>query len=178
MPTEIWLPVPGYEGIYEVSSLGRVASCFRQTPCSRHGKRTYPRRILKLRPTSGGYVRAGLACGGQTRTHLVHRLVATAFHGPQPDGMEVCHNNGKRDDNRASNLRWDTRSGNHADMARHGTAPRGERQHASKLTEDQVRRIRREYAAGTPRSRLAQEHGVKWGTIQAITARRNWRHVE
>jgi hypothetical protein len=178
MRTEEWRSVPGYEGVYEVSNLGRVASCFRQTPCSRHGTRTYPRRVLKLRPTSGGYVRAGLAYGGTTRTLLVHRLVAMAFLGPPPEGMEVCHNNGQRADNRATNLRWDTRVNNHADMAAHGTAMRGERQHQAKLTEDKVRHIRRSYAEGVSRAALAKQHGVAWSTIQAVTARRNWRHVE
>lgn len=175
---EVWRSVLGYEGAYEVSSLGRVASCFRQVPCSRHGLRTYPRKIRKIKPTSGGYVRVNLSYGGTTRTHLVHRLVAEAFHGPAPDGMDACHNNGRRDDNRPENLRWDTRAGNHADKLRHGTACRGERQHRSKLTADQVRSIRREYAAGTTQADLAKTHNVTPNTIQAVTARRNWRHIE
>ena len=56
---------------------------------------------------------------GRPRQVYVHRLVALAFHGEAEDGLEVCHGNGVRTDNRASNLRWDTHAENMRDKKRH-----------------------------------------------------------
>lgn len=50
----------------------------------------------------------------------VHHLVASAFHGDRPNGLVICHRNGDPQDNRASNLRYDTQSSNLKDMYRHG----------------------------------------------------------
>ena len=51
----------------------------------------------------------------------MHRLVLGAFAGPPPEGMEGCHEDNDKTNNRLDNLRWDTRPGNHSDKARHGT---------------------------------------------------------
>jgi hypothetical protein len=64
-----------------------------------------------LRPgtyKSNGYKYVTLYYKGRGKTRRVHTLVAEAFIGPRPDGMEVCHGNGTPTDNRAENLRWDT----------------------------------------------------------------------
>lgn len=55
------------------------------------------------------------------KTVAVHVLVAAAFHGPRPEGLEVCHNDGNPQNNVASNLRYDTMSGNMLDRVKHGT---------------------------------------------------------
>lgn len=92
-PVEAWLPVVGYEGIYEVSDLGRVRS---------------QRRVLKGHDVYG-YTHVSL---GQ-RQVSVHRLVAAAFFGPPPfDGAEVDHKNGRRADNRPGNLEYVSRAEN------------------------------------------------------------------
>ncbi len=57
--------------------------------------------------------------GGRKRRRRVHRLVLHHFCGACPDGMEACHNNGNCLDNRAENLRWDTRKANARDRVRH-----------------------------------------------------------
>ena len=57
---------------------------------------------------------------GKNNKHYVHHLVAAAFLGPRPDGLEICHSNGDATDNRAANLRWDTRSSNLHDAVAHG----------------------------------------------------------
>src|SRR3546814_4878852 len=79
------------------------------------------------------------------RCAYVHDLVTEAFIGPKPRGLEVCHNNGTRNDNRLVNLRYDTRSANAMDRHLHGTLPniRGEECLSAKLTEEDVRWIRR-----------------------------------
>ena len=101
---EIWLPAVGWEGSYQVSSMGRVRSLI-------SGK------ILRPGRASSHYLTVSLR--GKTRT--VHRLVIESFTGPCPEGMECCHVNGDRLDNRACNLRWDTRTENNRDLLRHGT---------------------------------------------------------
>ena len=104
---EQWKPIPGYEGLYEASDLGRVRS---------------PRKILKQRlHITRRYPVVELSKDGKSRETLVHRVVLMAFRGmPQP-GQEACHNNGDRRDNRLTNLRWGTHSENSIDQVLHGT---------------------------------------------------------
>lgn len=119
--TERWLPVAGYEGRYEVSSLGRVRSTPRITT-ARDG-RVYRHRGRILSPaanTESGRLYVNLSRQGSCRTFAVHRLVIETFAGPCPDGMECCHDNGDCTDNRLVNLRWDTHSANIHDKVRHG----------------------------------------------------------
>ena len=117
---EEWRDIAGYEGYYQVSSLGRVRSLRRKV---RHGfdgrLREVPSRILKV-CESGKYPRVGLALDGRGRTHAVHRLVAETFLGPAPKGAEVLHANDVGTDNRVENLRWGTRSENLRDAVSNG----------------------------------------------------------
>lgn len=115
--TETWLPVPGYEGIYEVSDLGRVRSLDRIDRC---GRQLYG-RVLKLRNDKDGYQQ--FHAGGSPRRILrVHRLVLLAFTGaPAGVSTECLHIDGNPANNRLANLRWGTVSENIADQIRHGT---------------------------------------------------------
>lgn len=100
------MPVPGYEMVYEVSNLGCVRSRARtQVP------------VIKAQWKHDGYWR----CKIGSKAVLVHRLVLIAFVGAPEQGMEACHNNGVRTDNKLENLRWDTRSANQMDRRKHGT---------------------------------------------------------
>lgn len=125
---ERWLPVPGYEGVYEVSSLGRVRSLPREVDDGRTRRRRLKGKILTLSTQTSGYLQVRLQAAGQHSAPLVHRLVLEAFVGPAPSGAEACHQNGNPHDNRVENLRWDTRRENVADAIRHGTH-RGSRTH-------------------------------------------------
>ena len=120
MTVEMWRAVVGYEGRYEVSSSGRVRSVPR-TGIRKDGSRLSVRgQILKpwIHPKTE-YLIVGRG-KGEPREY-VHRLVALAFLGPEPEGMEVCHEDGKRWNNTLANLRWDTRSSNQMDRVAHGT---------------------------------------------------------
>ena len=130
-PQEEWRPVVGYEGIYEVSDMGRVRSLPREVNRGRAGYITMPGRVLK--PHVERYARLRLvSTDGRGSTRYVHRLVAEAFHGPCPGGMEVCHENGQHLDNRAENLRYDTRAGNQRDLVKHGRHLYARRTHCGK----------------------------------------------
>ena len=117
---EEWRPVPGYEGIYEVSDRGRVRSLDRIVETTRFPMRVKG-KILNPGQLVYGHMHVNLCCSGKTIPAYVHRLVMAAFVGPCPDGMEVCHNNGDPTDNRLTNLRYDTHRSNIMDKANHGT---------------------------------------------------------
>lgn len=116
-----WRPVPGWVGFYEVSDDGQVRSLPRVI-VGRTGKPLPVRgRTLRPTPNEDGYLKVALSRDNTRTTRGVHQIVLEAFVGPAPDGAEACHNNGNPADNRATNLRWDTRSGNRRDRLRHGT---------------------------------------------------------
>lgn len=134
-------------------------------------------RVLK-QWTSRGYKFVCMAKHGTYHSKPVYRLVLEAFMGPPKPGQEACHNNGVRGDSRLENLRWDTRSGNHADKKRHGTWQGGERHGGAKLLEESVVKIKTELAYGNKTlDQIAEEYGVKKPTIARIRARRTWWHV-
>ena len=117
---EQWLPIPGYEGFYEVSNRGSVQSVDRVIV--RDNGRIYRSqgRLVKQKTTTGGYQTVCLSKHGNKRTERVHRLVLLAFVGPCPDGMQACHRNDIPTDNRLVNLRWDSDSANKHDQVRNG----------------------------------------------------------
>lgn len=111
----------------------------------------------------------------------VSRLVLLAFVGPCPHGMEACHNNGIRTDDRLVNLRWDTRRNNHVDKKAHGTFQAGELHGMHKLTGDQVAEIRRAKASGKwhwGSEALARKYGVHRVTVSAIANSRWWKESQ
>ena len=111
---EIWLPVVGYEGFYEVSNQMRVRSVERIVTCVYGSKRRSPSKILKPSKTTDGYQAVDLSMNGVRKHKNVHRLVAEAFI-PNPDNLpEVDHIipliNGGTDT--IDNLRWVSKKGN------------------------------------------------------------------
>lgn len=163
---EQWREVAGFPD-YEVNTAGLVRSW---RPVGRY---LWPRKApILLRPgrAPGQYPIVVLTRDGKTKkTRAIHRLVLEAFAGPCPRGMEACHNNGDREDNRLSNLRWDTRKNNHADKHRHGTISRGSQ--VSHLVESEVLRIRsdpRTYRA------IADDFGIGLATVHNIKKRKSW----
>ena len=109
---EIWRPVKGYEGLYEVSNLGRVKSVER-TVFYKDG-RTYMHKgqIMTGSDNGKGYRVVSLRTGNKRTDKLIHRLVAEAFI-PNPDNKkEIDHINTDKTDNRVENLKWCTRKEN------------------------------------------------------------------
>lgn len=127
---EHWLPVVGYEGLYEVSDQGRVKSLARSF-VRRDGKpQTIRERFLsQTKFDTHGYRTSRLCNLGTFKDVWVHRLVLEAFVGPCPQGMVACHWNDVKADNRLENLRWDTQSANQYDKVRNGTHPAASKTH-------------------------------------------------
>jgi len=113
--------------------------------------------------------------GVRERKHrFTHALVLEAFVGPRPKGFDGCHGNGVRTDNRLANLRWGTRKENQEDMVRHGKSARGTKQHMNKLSEKEVRVIRRLVKQGVSQRTAAKRYGVHFGTVSDIITGKNW----
>jgi hypothetical protein len=109
---EVWKPVAGYVG-YEVSSLGNVRS--------RKGRWSGGKpKMMKPTPIPAGYLTVALYSDGGRKTHLVHRMVADAFHERGGHDL-VRHLDGDKFNNRAENLAWGTPSENAVDSVIHGT---------------------------------------------------------
>jgi HNH endonuclease/NUMOD4 motif len=102
-PVEEWRSIPGYEGRYEVSTLGRVASL--------NYSRQKKRQILKPRPERG-YQKVTLFKQHHLKQWKIHQLVMLAFVGERPTNLVTDHINRVKTDNRLVNLRYVSRSEN------------------------------------------------------------------
>lgn len=118
---ETWRPIPGWEGFYEVSDIGRVRSVARIVPYSSRGTRKVTPCLLRpFKAHAGRYYQVSLNRAGGKQTRYVHQLVLEAFVGPS-EGLDGCHSDGDSTNNRLSNLRWDTRSSNILDAVQQRT---------------------------------------------------------
>ena len=172
---EVWKPILGWIK-YEVSNLGRV------------------RRLAGF--TSNGHRWRGkvlaegicvvLNDGSRQKSEKISRLVLLAFVGPAPKGMEGCHADDNKLNNKLSNLRWDTHKANAQDALRNGLMAVTAN---AKLTNAQVRQIRREYRPGAFGTRfgegpcpgslrwLANKYGVSGTAIRGVIIGRSWKGV-
>lgn len=117
MKNEIWKDIEGYEGIYQVSNLGRIRSLDRYIT-KPHPRNGVPTRYLKkgqiVKTFAGrnGYIGVVLKFERNQKNFMVHRLVAKAFVPGYFDGADVNHKDCNRQNNRADNLEWMTRRDN------------------------------------------------------------------
>ena len=127
-PDEIWKPVKGYEGSYEVSSLGAVRS--RDREVTQKGSTWFYRgQVLSQDVSKAGYPRVVLSQGNRRSTRQVHRLMAEAFL-PNPTSLPlVRHLDDVKSHNVIENLSWGTVSDNGRDAVRNGTHPKSRKTH-------------------------------------------------
>jgi len=166
LATEIWKDVVGFEGHYQVSSLGRVRGLDRDSRTRRRGKE-YPfiikGTILSPHFTKNGYYIVSLIKHNKRKTFTIHRLVYESFNGKVSSKLDCCHNDSNKRNNRLSNIRVDTRKGNEADKIARGTDNRGERCGTSKLLWGDVRNIRNLYKEGKTYSQISLLFNVNEG---------------
>jgi len=173
---EVWRPVVGYEGLYEVSSLGAVRAPAKWTRTK--GDSFYLREPRPIKAIKSRYWTVCLYKGGIKRTWLVHQLVAESFIGPRPfPHYVICHGKGGIDDNSVTNLRYDTQSGNLSDREAAGTLRIGSNHGMAVLNEDDVHYIRRQMAAGVSSATLARQFNVSRELPWKIYKRLLWRHI-
>lgn len=173
---EVWKPVLGYEGFYEISSFGRIKNS--------KGK------ILNETNCGGGDAR-GIGYRGKvlykngrhTLKHFrVHTLVLEAFVCKRPEGMQAAHLNGDPSDNRLKNLKWVTPKQNVAHQKLHGTHRSGSKIYGAKLNESQVLEIKKILKNKMKRYRpylfeIGKKFGVSREIIQKIRLGATWRNL-
>jgi hypothetical protein len=162
---EIWKPIPGFNGDYEASNLGRIRSYLwgpwrMKTP-----------RIKKMWKNQKGYVRANL----NGKQYSVSRCVLMAFRGEPGGNRDASHLDNNRGNNSLENLIWETHSENNSRRALE-TYRRGEDIGISKLKSGQVAVIYKLRGKRSCRS-IAKEYGVARPTIKCIWSGKTWRHV-
>ena len=165
---EIWKDVPGYEGHYQVSNLGRVKSL----PRTFFG-RTYRGKILS--PTiARNYHHVLFSVNSNKKTLKVHRLVALAFLGESD--LQVNHKNGIKTDNRLENLEYCTQSENMNHAVEMGVIKRGKDVNTNKLNENDVMKIKYGHH-NLPQKEIAKLYGVTPASISSIRLGKTWKHI-
>lgn len=173
MIEEAWKPISGYDGIYEVSDLGRVRSLDRIV----RGRRFRGIVLAQSKMKSGGYCCVGLSDGPNgVRTGKIHQLVCAAFIGPVPPGQMPLHGDGNPENNALSNLRYGTGAENVADAKAHGTFKVGSARSQSKLNEFSAAAIRALRGKWT-RETLAMLFEVSTGAVQQVHQGKTWGHA-
>lgn len=172
--TEELRSVPGFPG-YFVTSSGDVYT---------HWVRgSHPRRIglpwkMKPKRQKSGHLSVALFRQKEKPEYRrIHRLILESWLGPCPPGLISRHLNGDPTDNRIENLAYGTKAENYSDSISHGTANIGERQYKAKLTNQQVREIRRLANSGVRHRLIGSQFGVSRGYVARIVCREIWKHV-
>ena len=165
---EVWKDIPEYEGLYQVSNLGRVKS-LKYRGADKEG-------ILKHGKTTKGYPFVNLYSNSIPRNRMVHRLVMLAFFGKSD--LEVNHKNGNKTDNRLENLEYCTAKQNmrHAFDTGLASGQKGEKNYGSKLTRACVERIKYGHQ-GMTQAAIARIYGVLPCNISRIRSGERWTDV-
>lgn len=128
---EIWKDIKDYEGLYQISNLGRIKSL-------RYNKE---RLLTPIKNNKTNYIHINLCKHKVNKTHYIHRLLGCAFVDNKDNKPHINHKNGVRDDNRIENLEWVTPKENHI----HKYYTLNYKQHRRRHTEEEVLKIREIY---------------------------------
>jgi hypothetical protein len=172
---EIWIPIPDYEGLYEISNQGNIRSLDRSMTDSMGRLRKFQGRNRKILLRPNGYPFIKLSKQGEERQFSVHHLVMMAFIGQRPANWDTHHKNGISHDNRLKNLQYITKK-DHAKTKR-PTGRKGEFHSRAKLKEIEVRIIRQRKLKGVRAMTLAQQYRVSIHTIYDVCSGRSWPHI-
>lgn len=163
METEIWKPLKDYEGLYEISNMGRVRSLIKR------GNNTHKIRKTGL-DVATGYINIQLRKNNKPLTKRVHRLVAEAFV-PNPDNKPVVnHIDGNKKNCRADNLEWMTYSENTLHSFKNGLQKKifGDKNYITKIKDQDVLKIRELISQGKTNKEIAKLYGVNPSQISRI----------
>lgn len=168
MKNEIWKPVKGYEGLYEVSNFGRVRS-FDRVVVDKNGRKLhYSGKIMTQNKTFDGYPNITLGTYNNKRTITIHRLVAEAFI-PNPLNLpQVNHKDEDITNNVCTNLEWCDNGYN----VNYGTGNQKRRINSSKNKKIIQLTLNGDFVAEWQSLREAERHGFNHGNIsQCLTGR-------
>lgn len=167
---EIWKDIPDYEGIYQVSNLGRVKSFKRNKEI-----------ILKLCKDKEGYLHVSLYKNKNVKSHTIHRLVLFSFKPKEYfENCVVNHKDGNKSNNTLDNLEWCTITENNQHACDIGLkiGCKGEKNGSTKLKENQIRKIRLDYKNKIfNQTELSKIFNVSITTIGNIVKNKTWSHI-
>lgn len=174
---EIWKPVKGYEGYYEVSNLGRIKALTRTVQGkTRNGKpcpRIVKEHIMHQPNCTNGYKQIALSKDSEVKMYRVHRIVAEAFLDNPKNYPEVNHIDEDKTNNCVTNLEWCS----HAYNQCYGNKPaKGERNGMARLTAAQVREIRRRRENGEKLKDIAVDYDISINHVCNISKGTRWKH--
>lgn len=175
MKSEIWKPVLGWEGRYEVSNRGNVRSLMYAK-----GSKVLPREEPKLmtKHYQRGYPRVYLSKLNITMAYFVHRLVLEAFVGPAPKGKtDGAHLDGDPSNCNLTNLIWATRSENCKHKELHGTAQKGEKNPLARFTDEDILTMRQLRRQGWKLKEIGAKYNLAEGRVSVIVRGLAWPHL-
>jgi hypothetical protein len=164
---EIWKDIIDYEGLYQISSFGRIKSLEKKVNNSETTHRVVKERIMRLGITPKGYIQTSLAKKQVNTKFYSHRLVALHFIPNPHNKLEVNHIDGNKSNNEVSNLEWSTRSENNKHAFNTGLREnaKGSLSKISKLSQKDREDIK---ASSLSRKELRIKYNVSATTIQGI----------
>jgi hypothetical protein len=172
LKNELFKDIPGYEGRYQVSNLGRIKV--------HREKQKYKPMLCSIRATnslSNGYKNITLGFKSRKKTFLIHRIVMLAFYGPPGGGMVVNHKDGIKYNNNLKNLEYITQKENIAHARENGKIPRGEQHYFSKFSEKDIIKVKKLIADGLTQKEVAHLFNVRQPTIHKIITGKTWSHL-
>ena len=183
MNAEIWKPLRGYEGLYEVSNKGRIKSLPRNYLRKRKGRKDHivkvKGKVLKQCVGTTGYYIIRIRKDKKCKTKKVHRLIAKTFL-PEIKGCNIVnHIDGNRLNNSIENLEWTTHQGNSDNAIERGSIDmKGSKHYFAKLTEQDVIQIRELWRSGNyTQVEIANMFNVGRKNITKIVNRQRWTHI-
>lgn len=176
MKEEIWVDIKGFEGLYQISSYGRIKSYDRYI---RNGFNTYIKKgkIRKNQFSNNGYYIIIFNINTKMYQYLIHRLVASNFIPNENNYSQVNHKDGNKLNNNVENLEWITPSNNIIHSINNNlTSQWGETHKSTKLKKEDIKEIRK-LGKTMSRTDISKEYGISIKAVCNIINNKTWKRV-